>query len=64
MAFCLHGAREGLLVLLWDILCPVCRIPSQVIDTLKVLREHAHCEACRLDYRLDFANSGPLIQRP
>jgi len=36
----LLGANEGTLTLLWDILCPVCRIPSQVIDTLRALREH------------------------
>ena len=60
---CLHGAREGLLVLLWDILCPVCRIPSQVMDTLRVIEEHGRCEACNLDFELDFANSVELIFR-
>ncbi|WP_435006735.1 protein kinase domain-containing protein [Tundrisphaera lichenicola] len=60
---CLRGAAEGVLVLLWDILCPVCRIPSQVIDTLRNLREHGSCEACRLDFDLDFANSVELIFR-
>src|SRR5262249_47453545 len=35
VAACLHGAREGLFLLLWDILCPICRIPSEVKDTLK-----------------------------
>src|SRR5439155_7967857 len=60
---CLHGAREGLLVLLWDILCPVCRIPSEVQDTLRALREHGSCEACNLDFDLDFANSVEMIFR-
>jgi serine/threonine protein kinase/class 3 adenylate cyclase len=60
---CLHGAREGLLVLLWDILCPVCRIPSQVHETLRELRSHGRCEACNLDYELDFANSVEVIFR-
>ncbi len=60
---CLHGAREGALVLLWDILCPVCRIPSQVIETLRDLREHGHCDVCRVDFDLDFANSVELIFR-
>jgi serine/threonine protein kinase/class 3 adenylate cyclase len=63
VAACLRGAAEGALVLLWDILCPVCRIPSQVIDTLRNLREHGSCEACRLDFDLDFANSVELIFR-
>ncbi len=60
---CLRGAAEGVLALLWDILCPVCRIPSQVMDTLRALREHGRCEACQLDYELDFANSVELIFR-
>jgi class 3 adenylate cyclase len=60
---CLHGAREGLLVLLWDLLCPICRIPSEVKETLKALREHGRCEACNLDFELDFANSVEMIFR-
>jgi serine/threonine protein kinase/class 3 adenylate cyclase len=60
---CLLGAREGLLVLLWDILCPVCRIPSTIQDTLRALANHGHCEACNLDFELDFANSVEMIFR-
>lgn len=63
VAICLRGAYDGVLVLLWDLLCPVCRIPSQVIDTLRALRDHAHCEACHLDFELDFANSVEMIFR-
>jgi eukaryotic-like serine/threonine-protein kinase len=63
VAACLHGAREGLLVLHWDILCPVCRIPSEIKDTLRALREHARCEVCNLDFELDFANSVEMIFR-
>jgi class 3 adenylate cyclase len=60
---CLHGAREGLLELHWDLLCSVCRISCQVTDTLRAIAEHAHCAACHLDFRLDFANSIELIFR-
>jgi class 3 adenylate cyclase len=63
LAACLHGAREGLLVLLWDLLCPLCRIPSEIKDTLKALREHGRCEACNTDYELDFGQSVELIFR-
>ncbi|MBI3409228.1 MAG: protein kinase [Planctomycetes bacterium] len=62
-AACLHGAREGLLVLLWDILCPLCRIPGDIKETLKSLKDHAHCEACNSDFPVDFANSVELIFR-
>src|SRR5262249_40089375 len=60
---CLRGTREGLFLLLWDILCPVCRIPCEIKDTLRALREHGHCEACNLDFDLDFANSVEMIFR-
>ena len=60
---CFRGAADGVLMLLWDILCPVCRIPSQVMDTLRALQDHGHCESCRLDFELDFANSVELIFR-
>jgi class 3 adenylate cyclase len=60
---CLHGAREGLLELHWDLLCPVCRISCRVTDTLRAIAEHAHCAACHLDFRLDFASSIELIFR-
>ncbi len=60
---CLHGAREGLLELHWDLLCPVCRISAQVTDTLREIADHAHCPACHLDFELDFANSIELIFR-
>jgi class 3 adenylate cyclase len=60
---CLLGAREGLLVHLWDILCPSCRIPADVQETLSSLKDHAYCSACDLKYELDFASSVELIFR-
>jgi eukaryotic-like serine/threonine-protein kinase len=60
---CFRGAADGVLMLLWDILCPVCRIPSQVIGTLRSLEDHGHCDSCRLDFELDFANSVEVIFR-
>ena len=63
VAACLHGAREGLLVLLWDLLCPICRISSEIKDTLRAIADHGHCPACNLDYPLDFASSVELVFR-
>ncbi len=63
VAACLHGARAGLLVLMWDILCPICRIPSEMQKTLRDLKGHGRCAACDLDFELDFANSVELIFR-
>ncbi len=63
VAACLHGAREGLLSLVWDIICPLCRIPSQTQDSLKLLKEHGNCQACQANFELDFANSIELVFR-
>ena len=63
IAACLHGAREGLLSLVWDIICPLCRIPSQTQDSLKLLKEHGNCQACQSNFELDFASSIELVFR-
>ena len=60
---CLIGAREGLLILLWDILCPSCRIPADVQETLTSLKDHSYCSSCDLKYDIDFANSVEMIFR-
>jgi len=60
---CLHAAREGLLRLLWDVVCPICRVPSDLKDTLKAVARHARCEVCGLDFELDFARSVELVFR-
>ena len=56
-------AHDGALVLLWDILCPICRIPAKFVARLAELGEHGHCDACQLDYELDFGRSVELIFR-
>lgn len=63
VATCIRAAREGLLVLMWDILCPLCRIPSEVVRSLAELSDHGHCEACDINFALDFANSVEMILR-
>lgn len=60
---CLRGVREGILSLIWDVLCPVCRVPSDVKDTLKALSEHEHCPACNIDFESDFSSNVELIFR-
>ncbi len=60
---CLRCAREGVLSLVWDILCPVCRLPSDVKDTLSALDDHEHCPACNIDFEADFSSNVELIFR-
>lgn len=63
IAGCLSAAKEGLLDLHWDILCPTCRVSTQVSNTLKEIKEHANCEVCDLDFEVDLAKSVELIFR-
>jgi eukaryotic-like serine/threonine-protein kinase len=63
LAACLHAARAGVLVLLWDLICPVCRIAAGIKDTLKALAEHEHCPACDLDFQPDFSTAVEMIFR-
>src|SRR5262249_42763724 len=59
----LFAASAGALALSWDILCPTCRIPSDLRTSLRALEEHGRCEACDLDFHLDLARSVELVFR-
>ncbi|MCB9596887.1 MAG: protein kinase [Sandaracinaceae bacterium] len=59
----LLAAAEGLLEIRWDLLCPTCRIPSGIEESLRALSDHGHCEACDLDFELDMARSVELVFR-
>jgi eukaryotic-like serine/threonine-protein kinase len=60
---CLRGAREGLLVLMWDLVCPLCRAPSEVQATLKQLHPEGRCDVCQIDYELDFGSAVEMVFR-
>lgn len=59
----LLAAAEGLLELRWDILCPSCRIPSSIEDSLRALQSHGRCDVCDLDFEHDLARSVELVFR-
>jgi eukaryotic-like serine/threonine-protein kinase len=63
LSTCLLGVRESVLTLLWDILCPICRVASDIQETLEVLEKHSFCPACNLDFDVDFSESIELIFR-
>lgn len=60
---CLVAAHEGILMLMWDILCPRCRVASSIQETMRAIESHGACAACNLDFELDFANSLELVFR-
>ncbi|MBL8683392.1 MAG: protein kinase [Myxococcales bacterium] len=61
---CLVLCREGALVMLWDVLCPSCKISTSVAESLDAVRSHASCVACNIDFSLDFSSSIELVFRP
>ncbi len=60
---CLYGTRLGVFRLLWDIMCPSCRIPADIQETLTAIKDHGFCEACNLNFAIDLADSIELIFR-
>jgi class 3 adenylate cyclase len=60
---CLEGTRLGVFSLLWDIMCPSCRIPADIQETLSAIKDHGFCEACNLNFGIDLADSVELIFR-
>jgi class 3 adenylate cyclase len=61
---CLAAAREGLLVLHWDLLCPRCRGAKVTVTSLDRLPEGAHCPSCNIDYSRDFSRNVEVTFEP
>lgn len=59
----LRAAFYGLLELRWDILCPKCRVASDMRSTLRDVLDHSHCDVCAEDFAVDFANSLEMVFR-
>ncbi len=47
----LHGTRAGLVNLLWELMCPNCRVPKGEAGTLAQVTRHFHCDTCGIDYQ-------------
>ncbi len=59
----LHGTRAGLVDLGWQVNCPACKVSAQVVDTLGDVARTVHCEACNIDYGVDFGANVEAIFR-
>jgi class 3 adenylate cyclase len=60
---CLHAAKHGALAMVWDVICPSCRIPSNVVDSLAKIEEHGTCKTCNLGFGVDFSRAIELAFR-
>lgn len=46
----LHATRAGLLNLVWDLMCPNCRVPKAEAGSLSLVTRQFHCDTCGIDY--------------
>jgi class 3 adenylate cyclase len=49
--------------MVWDVICPSCRIPSNVVDSLAKIEEHGTCKSCQIGYDVDFSRAIELAFR-
>lgn len=57
MRACLHCAREGLLTMSWDVICPHCRGVRQEISSLGEMPKQSSCDACEVEFENSSENS-------
>ncbi len=46
----LYATRAGLLDLVWDLMCPNCRVPKGEAESLALVTKKFHCDTCGIDY--------------
>jgi eukaryotic-like serine/threonine-protein kinase len=59
----LYATRQGALSMVWDVICPSCRIPSDVVESLRKIEEHGSCKTCNLGFEVDFSRAIELAFR-
>lgn len=57
MRVCLHSAREGILTMSWDVICPHCRGVRQEISSLGEMPKQSSCDACEIEFENSSENS-------
>jgi class 3 adenylate cyclase len=57
LGVCLSAVRAGLLELRWEVVCPSCRIATEVLPSLSAISEHGACQLCDLDFALDLEDA-------
>ncbi len=61
---CMQAARENILAMRWDLLCPRCQVAKTSSFALDELPSGAHCPTCNIDYERDYANNIELAFFP
>jgi class 3 adenylate cyclase/ribosome-associated toxin RatA of RatAB toxin-antitoxin module len=61
---CLRSTRHGLFDLQWQLLCPLCRGPQETDHSLRELSSKVHCDACQIDFTVNFDRFVEVTFRP
>jgi class 3 adenylate cyclase len=65
LALLLHAAREGLLDLHWEVICPLCHGTKEEAESLDRLSAgNMHCSTCMVDFDTDLERSVELTFVP
>ena len=59
----LRAAKLGVLGMVWDVICPSCKIPSSVVESLAKIEEHGRCKTCNIGFGIDFSRAIELAFR-
>jgi class 3 adenylate cyclase len=60
----LAAARNGIVAMGWDLLCPRCRGAKSSASRLNELPKGAHCSSCNIDYARNFSRNVELTFHP
>jgi Family of unknown function (DUF5939) len=60
----LAAARNGIVAMGWDLLCPRCRGAKSRVSRLRELPKGAHCSSCNVDYERNFSRNVELTFHP
>ena len=60
----LAAARNGIVAMGWDLLCPRCRGAKSRVSRLHELPKGAHCSSCNIDYERNFSCNVELTFHP
>ncbi len=60
----LAAARNGVMAMGWDLLCPRCRGAKSRVSRLHELPKGAHCSSCNIDYERNFSRNVELTFHP
>lgn len=58
---CMHGVRQGLLTISWDVICPHCRGVRVQADSLRKLPAKSECFVCDIDFETDQLESIEVV---